>query len=64
MPAVVKTVFKGKELSDTSELDAWTINKLTEFAAKLPKSRSAPNKPEQGQAVTAGGDDEDPLIPF
>jgi hypothetical protein len=35
MPAVEKVKFKGKDMSDTSKLDDWTIEKLKDFAGKM-----------------------------
>ncbi len=54
MPGVEKVKFKGKEMSDTSKLDEWTIEKLKEFAAKIkvgPKTEKAPAKKTQKEEV-------------
>jgi hypothetical protein len=37
MPAIEKVKFKGKDMSDTTKVDEWVIEKLKEFAAKIGK---------------------------
>ena len=62
MPAVKKVKFKGTEMSDTTELDNWTVEKLTEFAAQIPKNapkRQAAPQTEKGDYQFIPGDDSD-----
>jgi hypothetical protein len=42
MPAVEKVLFKGKMNSDDTKVNAWMVEKLKEFAAKIGKKVSAP----------------------
>lgn len=73
MPAVEKIKFKGQEMSDTTNLDEWTIEKLKAFAAEMggqapaTKAPVVADKPKKAKAVkgeevpTGISDDE---IPF
>lgn len=66
MPAVKKVKFKGTEMSDTTDLDNWTIDKLTEFASQIPKSapkRSAVNN-QSSHENEIPGDLSDDDMPF
>ncbi len=53
MPAVEKIKFKGKDMSDTTKLDDWTITKLKEFVAQMEgKTAEVPAKAEKPAAKT------------
>jgi hypothetical protein len=68
MPAVEKVKFKGKEMSDTTAVDAWVIDKLKEFAKGLknatktakPTATKAP-KPTEPENLQ---EDPDDSVPF
>lgn len=68
MPPIQKTKFKGNDLSDTTEIDAWTIGKLKEFVVQMaPAPKAAkPVAPKsqvvEDQEVPEGGDEDS--IPF
>lgn len=67
MPPVQKIKFKGKDMSDTQELDSWTIEKLKEFAAQMnpvPKAAKAPKKESVGDYHDVSQDLESSEIPF
>ena len=67
MPAVEKVKFKGKDMSDTSKLDEWTIGKLKEFAAQMgpaPRKEVPQKRETAGDYKDVSDDLDDSQIPF
>lgn len=68
MPAVEKVKFKGKEMSDTTQVDAWVIEKLKEFAKGLKKAtktaKPAATKTPKPTEPEIPESDGDPEVPF
>jgi len=53
MPAVEKVLFKGKMNSDDTKVNAWMVEKLKEFAAKIGKKTATATQKETAAPVPA-----------